>query len=114
VVLVKLPLIPFTVTVLVPVVAVLLADNVNALVVVVLEGLKLAVTPEGNPEADKLTLLLKPLTGLTVMVLTALVPCTTVKLLGDADSEKLGGALMMSVTVVLCNRPPLVPVTVKV
>jgi hypothetical protein len=70
----RLPEVPVTVTVAVPVVAVLLAVSVNVLVLVVLEGLNEAVTPDGNPEADKLTLLLNPLTGLTVIVLVPLLP----------------------------------------
>ena len=43
------------VTVAVPVVAVLLAVKVRVLLPVVLVGLNEAVTPEGNPEADRLT-----------------------------------------------------------
>jgi hypothetical protein len=74
VVLVKLPEVPVTVTVTVPVVAVLLAVNVKVLEVVVLVGLKLDVTPLGRPEADKLTLPLKPFCALTVMVLVPLAP----------------------------------------
>jgi hypothetical protein len=85
VVLVKLPDKPVTVTVTVPVVAVLLAVSVNVLVLAVLLGLNDAVTPPGRPDADKLTLLLKPFCGVIVMVLAPLAPCTTVKLLGDAD-----------------------------
>jgi hypothetical protein len=42
------------------VVAVVLAVSVNVLVLVVLVGLKDAVTPLGKPEADKLTLPVKP------------------------------------------------------
>ena len=85
VVLVKLPDEPVTVTVTVPVVAVLLAVSVNMLVLAVLLGLNEAVTPLGRPDADKLTLPLKPPCGMTVMVLAPLVPCATVKLFGDAD-----------------------------
>jgi hypothetical protein len=44
-----------------------------------------AVTPPGTPDADKLTLPLKPFCGVTVIVLVPLVPCMTVKLLGDAE-----------------------------
>jgi hypothetical protein len=62
------------VTVAVPVVAAALAVNVTVLLVVVLPGLKDAVTPLGRPEADKLTLPLNPFTGLTVMVLPPLPP----------------------------------------
>ncbi len=49
-----------TVTVEVPVVAVLLAASVNVLVPVVLVGLNVAVTPPGTPDADRLTFPLKP------------------------------------------------------
>jgi hypothetical protein len=70
----------------VPVAAVLLAASVNVLVLAVLLGLNDAVTPLGRPDADKLTLLLKPFCGVTVMVLVLLVPCVIVKLLGDAES----------------------------
>jgi hypothetical protein len=82
----KLPDEPVTVTVTVPVVAVLLAVNVSVLVVAVLLGLNDAVTPLGRPDADKLTLPLKPFCGVTVMVLAPLVPCIIVKLLGDVES----------------------------
>jgi hypothetical protein len=87
------------VMVAVPVVAVPLAVNVTVLVVVVLPGLKDAVTPLGRPEADKLTLPLKPFTGLTVMVLVPLLPCVTERLAGDAESEKSGTAAAFTVRV---------------
>ncbi len=82
---VKLPEVPVMVTVTVPVVAVPLAVSVNVLVLVVLLGLNDAVTPLGSPDADKLTLPLKPFWGVTVMVLVPLAPCAIVKLLGDAE-----------------------------
>jgi len=85
VVLVNPPDVPVTVTVTVPVAAVLLAVRVNVLVLAVLLGLNDAVTPLGRPDADKLTLLLKPFCGLTVMVLAPLAPCAIVKLFGDAE-----------------------------
>ncbi len=85
VVFVKLPDEPVTVTVTVPVAAVLLAVSVKVLVLAVLLGLNDAVTPLGRPDADKLTLLLKPFSGVTVMVLAPAAPCTIVKLLGEAD-----------------------------
>ena len=84
-VLVNPPDVPVMVTVTVPVAAALLAVRVNVLVLVVLRGLNDAVTPMGRPDADKLTLLLKPFCGLTVMVLALLVPCTIVMLFGDAE-----------------------------
>ncbi len=77
---------PVMVTVAVPVAAKALAVRVNVLALAVLVGLNEAVTPLGKPEADKLTLPLKPFWGVTVIVLVPLVPCTTVKLLGDAES----------------------------
>ena len=76
---------PVMVTVTVPVAAVVLAVNVNVLVLVVLLGLNNAVTPLGRPDADKLTLPLKPFCGVTVMVLAPLAPCGIVKLLGDTE-----------------------------
>ena len=76
---------PETVTVTVPVAAVLLAASVNALVPAVLLGLNDAVTPLGKPDADKLTLALKPLCGMTVIAVVPLVPWTRVRLLGEAD-----------------------------
>lgn len=81
----KLPDFPVMVRVTVPVVATLLAVNVNVLVLAVLLGLNDAVTPLGNPDADKPTLPVKPFCGLTVMVLVPLAPCTIVRLLGDAE-----------------------------
>jgi len=89
-VLVKLPDEPVTVTVLVPGGAVLLAVSVNVLVLVVLLGLNDVVTPLGRPDADKVTLPLKPFCGLTVMVLAPLPPCVIVTLPGEVKSEKLG------------------------
>ena len=116
---VKLPDVPVTVTVTVPVVAVLLAVSVSVLLLAVpllgvLVGLNEAVTPLGRPEADKLTLLLKPFCGLTVMLLVLVVPCDIVMLLGDAEREKFGGAFTVRETVVLLVKLPDVPVTVTV
>jgi hypothetical protein len=65
---------PVMVTVAVPRVAALLAARVKVLVPVVLVGLKVGVTPAGNPEADKLTLPVNPLSGLIVTVLVPLAP----------------------------------------
>ena len=97
-----------------PVVAVLLAVKVSVLVPVVLVGLKLAVTPEGRPDADSATLLLKPFCAFTVMVLVPLLPCVIVKLAGEAESEKLGAGLTVKLTVVVWLKLPDVPVMVTV
>jgi len=76
---------PETVTVTVPVGAVPLAVSVNVLVPAVLLGLNDAVTPLGRPDADKLTLPLKPPCGETVTMLVPLVPWTTLRLFGEAE-----------------------------
>src|SRR5260370_41863105 len=81
----KFPEVPVSVTVACPVVAVLLADSVSLLVPVVLLGLKDAPTPLGRPEADKLTLLLKPFCGVMVIVLVPLAPWTMLRLLGEEE-----------------------------
>ncbi len=86
------PEVPVMVTDAVPVAAVELAVNVTALVEVVGLVPKLAVTPDGNPDADKLTLPVKPFEGVTVIVLLPLLPCVMVKLEGEAESEKSGVA----------------------
>ena len=86
VLLLKLPETPVMVTVAVPVFAVPLAVSVIVLVAVAGFGLNDALTPLGRPAADRLTLPLKPFTGAIVTVLVPLPPCTTVKLLGDAES----------------------------
>src|SRR5579872_4532496 len=79
----RLPEVPVTVTVAVPVVAVLLAVSVRVLVPVVLAGLNDAVTPLGNPEAERATLPVKPPVGFTVMVDVPLAPWFTDRLEGE-------------------------------
>jgi hypothetical protein len=85
VVFVKLPDAPLIVSVTVPVLAVLVAVNVNVLVAVAGFGLNDALTPLGRPDADKVTVPLKPFCGVTVIVLVPLAPCVMLKLLGDAE-----------------------------
>jgi len=70
----KFPEEPVTVTVTGPAAAVALAVSVKVLVPVVLVGLNDAVTPLGRPETDRLTLLLKPFCGVTVMALVPVAP----------------------------------------
>jgi hypothetical protein len=91
------------VTVLVPVVAVLLAVNVSVLVPVAGLGLNAAVTPLPKPLADKVTLPVKPLVGWMVIVV---VPCderVMVTLVGEADKVKLpaAGAVTVKETAVV-------------
>lgn len=114
----SVPDVPVTVTVVVPVVALPVAVRVKTLVVVVLVGLNEAVTPEGRLDAGTLiaTLPLKPFWGVTVIVLAALPPCTTLGLFGDAEIVKLGLAAAVTVTIsgVVGASVPEVPVTVTV
>jgi hypothetical protein len=116
VVFIKLPEVPVMVTVTVTVDAVLLAVSVNMLALVVLVGLKEAVTPLGRPEAAKVTLPLKPFCGVTVMVLAPLAPWVSAKLLGDAESVKLGTGSGFTVRemVVEFVKLPEVPVMITV
>lgn len=91
VVCVKLPEIPVIVILTVPVVAVLLAVSVRTLVVVAGFVANPAVTPDGKPLAESVTLPLKLLVGLIVIVLVPPAPpCTTVTLPGEADKLKFG------------------------
>src|SRR5262247_2950769 len=88
---VRPPPVPVTVIVAAPRVAVLDAASVNMLLVPVVDaGLKLAVTPLGNPLALNATLLAKPPVGVMVIVLVPLAPRLTVRLVGLADSVKSG------------------------
>jgi hypothetical protein len=70
----KLPDVPVIVNATIPMAAVLLAVSVNVLVLAVLLGLNAAVTPVGRPDADRLTLPLKPPCGVTLIVLVPFAP----------------------------------------
>lgn len=94
----SVPETPVIVTDVVPVVAVLLAVKVTTLLPVVGFVPKLAVTPEGSADVESVTLPVKPPLGVTVMVELPLLPCVTVRLLGEADSEKFGPAAGGNVT----------------
>lgn len=111
---VREPETPVMVTVLVPVVAVLLAVKVSVLVPVAGFGLNDAVTPVPRPVADRVTLPAKPPDGWMVIVV---VPCddrVMVKLVGEAERVKLPEATAVTVreTVAMCVVLPPVPVTV--
>jgi hypothetical protein len=103
---------PATVTVLVPAVAVLLAVKVSELAPAVLEGLKAAVTPPGNPDTVRLTVPLKPFCPATPMVLLPLPARGIVRLLGEDDRLKLGTTTVRLMAVVAL-RPPEVPVMIN-
>src|SRR5579863_9201525 len=83
VVCVMLPDVPVMVTVAAPVAADELAVSVSVLVVALVE-VKAAVTPLGRPDADKVTVPLKPPVGVTVIVLVLFPPCGTPIELGAA------------------------------
>ena len=102
------------VTVAVPVVALLLAVSVRVLVVVAELGLNDAVTPLGRPDAERLTLPVKPFCGATVTVPAPLAPWMILTLFGDADRLKSEAAFTARLTVVVCVRLPDVPVIVTV
>ena len=77
-------------------------------------SLKLAVTPVGAPEIVSVTAELNSFREVTVMLEVPDPPFTIVREFGDADIEKSGAALTVSVTVVLCASVSVVPVTVSV
>jgi hypothetical protein len=106
----KLPDVPVIVTVEFPVAAVALAVSVNVLVEVVGFGTNPAVTPLGRPEADNVTLPLKPFDGTTVMVLVPWFPWLMVSVLGTAVRVKFGlpeqpGKLNVPIAVLQLNPP---------
>jgi hypothetical protein len=88
------PPVAVTVTLAVPVVAVLLAVNVRVELPVpgaaIDAGLKLAVTPAGKPDADRLTAELKPPDPAVDMVVLPELPWVTDKLVGAALAVKSG------------------------
>src|SRR5215475_4326058 len=109
---VRLPPVPLTVTFTVPVVAALEAARVSVLLAPVVDGgLKVAVTPLGNPAALKATLLANPPTRLMLMVVAALAPRFTVRVDGFADKVK-SGALTVRFRVVERESPPPEPLIV--
>src|SRR5229473_7915389 len=89
-VLLRLPEVPVTVTVEVPMSAVPVADKVKMLAAVVGLVPKLAVIPVGRPETVKFTLSLNPFKGWIVMVVEPDAPWMKARLAGDAERVKPG------------------------
>jgi len=116
VVCVRLPEVAVIDTVAVPVLAKLLALNVTVLLPVAGLGPKAAVTPLGKVELEKVTLPVKPLTGLMVMALEPRPPWVMVTLLGEVERPKSGVGTGFTVreTVVDLVTVPLVPEIVMV
>lgn len=98
---VRLPEVPVTVIVLVPVAAVLLAVKVKTLVDVVGLVPNEAVTPLGRAEVLSVTAPVKPFRSVSVIVLLPLLPCFTVRLVGEADNEKSGAAGAFTVRLIV-------------
>ncbi len=74
-------------------------------------GLNVAVTPEGNPDADKLTGELNPQKVVFEIIDQGLLPRVTPRRLGVALIMKLPAvaAVTVSVSLVDCTMLPLVP-----
>src|SRR5262249_27643754 len=111
------PAVPVMVTVVDPTVAVPDAAKMTMLlvpVVVVVVGLKVAVTPVGNALVLNVMALAKPLRRVMVTVLVPLAPCATLTVVGLAARLKSGEPGTVNEIVTLCESVPLVPVTVMV
>ena len=78
------PALPVIVTVEVPGAAFVEALNVSVVVRVAVAALNVAVTPVGRPAAEKVTVPLKPLRGVTVIALAPLPPWGMLMPAGDA------------------------------
>jgi hypothetical protein len=97
VVFVRLPPIPVIVTVAGPVVAVVDALSVRLLVDPLVDvGLKLAVTPPGNPLALNATLPVNPPVRVMVMTLLPLAPRLIDRVAGFVDSKKSGLVVVLA------------------
>ena len=86
----RTPEAPLMASEVVPVSAPAFTVMVITLVVVATGGLNKADMPDGSPDADRLTLPVKPLGALKVMVLVVLPPWPTTALAVSADSAKPG------------------------
>lgn len=79
-----------------------------------LVGVRVQVKPvAGETDDVKVTVPVKPLTGVTVIVDVPAAPARTVTLVGLAVTVKVG-VPTLKVTVTVCDKPPLVPVTIMV
>ena len=91
---VSCPFAPLTVTVNVPPAALLEVVSVRVDAAIEDAGLRAAVTPLGNPLAEKVTLPANPFEGTTFIVEWPVVPAAMFKIAGDAVNVKLGAAVM--------------------
>jgi hypothetical protein len=113
VVAVRLPDVPVTVTVAGPGVAEPLAVSVRVLVLLVLVGLKIAVTPLGRPEAANPTLPVNPPTSATVIVLVPPAPPGVIATLAGAAESVKPGVVTVRFTAWVCVMVPSVPWMLK-
>jgi hypothetical protein len=113
-VVVRLPEVPVMVTVDAPSAAELTAARVSVLVPVTLAEPKEAVTPEGNPDAAKVTVPWKPLCAPIAIVLALAPPCVRLTLAGVAERVNAGDPVTVSVSRAVLVRLPEVPVIVTV
>ncbi|PYU71580.1 MAG: hypothetical protein DMG49_09160 [Acidobacteria bacterium] len=103
----RLPDLPLTLTLKVPVVAELPTVSVTVLLEVEGLGLKEAVTPVGRLDEEKETVpVVKPFVGWMVTVDVPMLPRATLRLLGDAERLKFGpGVTLMQLWSYASNRP---------
>jgi 2-keto-3-deoxy-6-phosphogluconate aldolase len=99
-----------TVTVALPVAAVLLADRVSVELplpgAAIEVGLKLAVTPAGSPEAESETAELNPPLTVVEMVLLPDAPWAIERLVGEALTLKSGCVTVSAIVTVWVTPPP--------
>lgn len=105
--------VPVIFMVAVPSVAVALTVNVSVLLLKAGFGLNPAVTPLGKPEAERVT---RFFSGLMMIVLVPVSPCTTLNWLGEAANVRPGFTVSFAVVVLvkLPETPVMVSVTVPV
>ena len=110
---VRFPAVPVTVTVAAPNAAPALAAKFNTLAVAVLVGLNEAVTPLGSPDTLRLTVLLNPLSGVTVMLAPPPPPGLILSDVGAGLRANDGMGVTCRVSPTLAVSVPETPWTVK-
>jgi hypothetical protein len=106
---------PVTVTVVgPPTVALPAAVSVTTLLLVAGLGLNDALTPDGKPMAENVTLPVNPFAGVMLREFVLVLSWVSVTLALAADSEKLGAGLTVRAMVVEAVRAPEVPIMVMV
>src|SRR5215475_8712715 len=93
----------------VPVVALRVVAKVSVLAPVAGLGLNDAVVPLRMPDAESVTLPLKPLSGEIVMLMPPLLPRVMLRVVGEANRLKSGAPVTVRETVVELVRLPLTP-----